>query len=77
MSWCFGVGANTDTYNELSVTIASMTAASIGVGGTTTFSAADLGASTTSATNVGATVGGLTTVTTGQADVASVKVKNV
>ena len=73
-TFSFQIGANTDTYNELSVTIASMTAASIGVGGTTTFSAADLGASTTSATNVGATVGGLTTVTTGQADVASAKV---
>jgi flagellin len=73
-TFSFQIGANTDTYNELSVTIASMTAASIGVGGTTTFSAADLGASTGSATNVGATVGGLTTVTTGQADVASAKV---
>lgn len=73
-TFSFQIGANTDTYNELSVTIASMTAASIGVGGTTTFSAADLGASTGSATNVGATVGALTTVTTGQADVASVKV---
>ena len=73
-TFSFQIGANTDTFNELSITIASMTAASIGVGGTTTFSAADLGASTTSATNVGATVGGLTTVTTGQADVASAKV---
>jgi flagellin len=67
----FQIGANTDTYNELSVTIGSMTAATIGVGGVTTLSAADLGASTASATNVGATVGGLTTVTTGQADVSS------
>jgi len=73
-TFSFQIGANTDTFNELSITIASMTAASIGVGGTTTFSAADLGASTGSATNVGATVGALTTVTTGQADVASVKV---
>ena len=73
-TFSFQIGANTDTYNELSVTIASMTAASIGVGGTTTFSAADLGASTTAVTNVGATVGGLAQVTTGQADVASVKV---
>ena len=73
-TFSFQIGANTDTFNELSITIASMTAASIGVGGTTTFSAADLGASTGSATNVGATVGGLTTVTTGQADVASAKV---
>ena len=73
-TFSFQIGANTDTFNELSITIASMTAASIGVGGTTTFSAADLGASTGSATNVGATVGGLATVATGQADVASAKV---
>lgn len=37
----FQIGANTDTYNELSVTIGSMTAATIGVGGaTTTFTGA-------------------------------------
>jgi len=53
----FQIGANTDTYNELSVTISSMTAASIGVGGaTTTFTGAGdwntAGASTVSLTGV-------------------------
>lgn len=56
-SFSFQIGANTDTFNELSVSISSMTAASIGVGGaTTTFTGAGdwntAGASTVTFTGV-------------------------